>query len=109
MAHFPFNFQMCSLRDEKKFNPKELKNLIQDYVEILPKKSWPNWQLGNHDIPRIASRIGNQYINLANALNLLLGGTPIVYYGEEIGMEDLPTMHLKYEDCRDEFGKRHGV
>lgn len=24
-------------------------------------------------------------------------------------MEDLPSMYLKYEDCRDEFGRRHGV
>lgn len=107
MAHFPFNFQFCSL-NKKNFNPVNLKNLIEDYNGILAKKHWPNWQLGNHDISRVSSRIGNEYIDLANALNLLLGGTPIIYYGEEIGMEDLPSLYLRFEDCRDEFGRRHG-
>ncbi len=65
--------------------------------------------MGNHDISRISSRVGVEYIDIANGLNILLGGTPIIYYGEEIGMEDLPETLLKYEDCRDEFGRRHGV
>jgi glycosidase len=46
---------------------------------------------------------------MANALCLLLGGTAITYYGEEIGMTDLPKELLKFEDCKDEAGKRHGV
>ena len=41
--------------------------------------------------------------------NLLLGGTAVVYYGEEIGMEDLPKNLLKFEDSQDEFGRRFGV
>ncbi len=39
----------------------------------------------------------------------MLGGTPLVYYGEEIGMQDLPHELLTYNDCKDEFGKKHGV
>ncbi len=42
-------------------------------------------------------------------LNLLLGGTPITYYGEEIGMLDLPKDKLSYEECQDEFGIKQGV
>ena len=44
-------------------------------------------KLGNHDNHRVASRVGAENVNLANALNLLLGGTAVVYYGEEIGMQ----------------------
>jgi alpha-glucosidase len=44
-------------------------------------------KLGNNSISRVASRVGIENANLANALNLLLGGTAIIYYGEEIGME----------------------
>lgn len=120
-AHFAFNFQLCFLNDKlytkneqksklkKTFNPLYLQHLITDYVKHLPRDSWSNWQLGNHDQPRIASRIGKENINLANALYLLLGGTAVTYYGEEIGMENLPKEHLKFEDCQDESGKRHGV
>ena len=39
----------------------------------------------------MASRLGQVNVNIANALNLLLGGTSSVYYGEEIGMQDLPV------------------
>jgi glycosidase len=37
-----------------------------------------------------------------------LGGTPIVYYGEEIGMEDLPKDKLTFEECQDTHGKKYG-
>jgi glycosidase len=66
-------------------------------------------KLGNHDNSRIATRVGPENVNIANALLLLLGGTPIVYYGEEIGMEDLPLANLKFNECQDQFGKKYGV
>jgi len=31
----------------------------------------------------------SQYVNVLNMLLLTLPGTPIVYYGEEIGMKDV--------------------
>jgi glycosidase len=79
----------------------ELIAIIIKYLYIL--------KLGNHDQPRIATRVGKKNVNLVNALYLLVGGTPITYYGEEIGMEDLTKELLKFEDCKDERGKRHGV
>lgn len=45
MAHFPFNFQMCSLKQKRGFNPQNLRGIIEDYVKVLTKKSWPNWQV----------------------------------------------------------------
>lgn len=50
---------------------------------------WSNWQMGNQDTSRIATRLGNdQYINAMNMLLLTLPGTAFTYYGEEIGMKD---------------------
>ena len=58
---------------------------------------------------RIKSRIGKENVNLANALCLLVGGTPFIYYGEEIGMEDLDINSISFEQCQDSFGKIFGV
>ncbi len=70
---------------------------------------WIRFKVGNHDQYRIATRVGRQFINIANVLNLLLGGTAVVYYGEEIGMENLPLEDLKFEDCRDRRAIEMGV
>jgi alpha-glucosidase len=44
--------------------------------------------LGNHDKPRIASRVGAARARIAALLLLTLRGTPTIYYGDEIGMPD---------------------
>jgi alpha-glucosidase len=46
--------------------------------------------LGNHDQPRVATRIGEKQARVAAMLLLTLRGTPIIYYGEEIGMTNVP-------------------
>ncbi len=58
---------------------------------------------------RVGTRIYAENIRLANALALLLGGTPFTYYGEELGMEDLDHGSITFEQCQDEFGKTLGV
>jgi alpha-glucosidase len=44
--------------------------------------------LGNHDKPRLASRIGDAAARTAAVMLLTLPGTPFIYNGEEIGMHD---------------------
>jgi len=46
--------------------------------------------LGNHDKPRTASRVGAAQARVAAMLLLTLRGTPTLYYGDEIGMHDVP-------------------
>ena len=58
--------------------------------------------LGNHDKPRIASRIGPQQARLAAMLLLTLRGTPTLYYGDEIGMTDVP---IPADEVQDPFEK----
>jgi alpha-glucosidase len=61
-----------------------------DSVEAaLPAGAWPNYVLGNHDVHRIASRVGPGQDRVAMMLLLTLRGTPTVYYGDEIGMHDV--------------------
>ena len=58
--------------------------------------------LGNHDKPRIASRVGQERARLAAMLLLTLRGTPTLYYGDEIGLTDVP---IPPEEVQDPFEK----
>lgn len=44
---------------------------------------------GNSVRRRIASRLPDDYVNIANLLLLTLPGTAFSYYGDEIGMHDV--------------------
>ena len=82
----PFNFGLLSLP----FTAKALKQYISAYEQALPPGAWPNYTLGNHDISRLASRLGRGKVRLAALLLLTLRGTPYLYYGDELGIEDVP-------------------
>ena len=73
-----------------------------DYEKALPVGAWPNWVLGNHDRPRVASRVGPEQARVAAMLLLTLRGTPTLYYGDEIGMRQIP---IAPEQVRDPFEK----
>ena len=38
--------------------PEAIAALVERYEAALPDGAWPNWVLGNHDQPRVASRVG---------------------------------------------------
>ncbi len=69
---------------------------------------WPTYVLSNHDIRRSYDRYGDgrhndEIAKLMAALYLTLRGTPILYYGEEIGMENNDPK--RREDVKDPIGK----
>ena len=86
-AQMPFNFHLLSTAWEA----EAIGELIERYEAALPDGAWPNWVLGNHDRPRIASRVGTAQARVAAMLLLTLRGTPTLYYGDEIGMTDVPV------------------
>ncbi|ORC52747.1 alpha-amylase [Burkholderia sp. A27] len=83
-ANMPFNFQLLNAA----WNAADIGRIICDYDRALPEHAWPNWVLGNHDNPRVASRLGAAQARVAAVLLLTLRGTPTLYYGDEIGMTD---------------------
>ncbi len=93
-ANLPFNFQLLS----RPWNAPQIASAIDEYEGALPSKGWPNWVLGNHDNPRITSRVGLQQAMVAAVLLLTLRGTPTIYYGEEIGMRDVPVPLEEIQD-----------
>jgi alpha-glucosidase len=71
-------------------------------------KGWPVFVISNHDIVRSYNRYGDGKHNDAIAklmatFYLTLRGTPIMYYGEEIGMENNDPK--RKEDVQDPIGK----
>src|SRR5262249_43640405 len=83
-VHLPSNFHLIPLTWEA----RPIASLIEAYESALPPGAWPNWVLGNHDRPRVASRLGTAKARSAAMLLLTLRGTPTLYYGDEIGMTD---------------------
>jgi alpha-glucosidase len=83
--HLPFNFSLLSTS----WDASSIARLIAEYEAALPAGGWPNWVLGNHDRPRIASRVGSEQARIAAMLLLTLRGTPTVYYGDEIAMREV--------------------
>ncbi|MGD8457244.1 MAG: alpha-glucosidase [Anaerolineales bacterium] len=66
------------------------REVIRRYESRYPLPYTPVYVYGNHDKKRLRSMIGGD-LRLAKLLSLLqftVRGVPVVYYGEEIGMEE---------------------
>jgi len=93
--HLPLNFGLLELPE---WNASPIGTLVERYEASLPEGAWPNWVLGNHDNPRVASRLGPEHARAAQMLLLTLRGTPTLYYGDEIGMRDREVPPEKIRD-----------
>ncbi len=96
-AHLPFNFSLIGLP----WNARKIEAVVNEYEGSLPPEGWPNWVLGNHDQPRIASRVGKEQARNAGLLLLTLKGTPTMYYGDELGMTNVPIPEDRVQDPRE--------
>jgi alpha-glucosidase len=90
----PFNFHLISAS----WNPAAIAGLIERYEQALPPGGWPNWVLGNHDRSRVVTRLGREQARVAAMLLLTLRGTPTIYQGEELGMQDAPVSRNQIQD-----------
>ncbi|EYB66679.1 alpha amylase [Deinococcus phoenicis] len=87
MVHLPFNFHLILLP----WDALQIRAFADSYdAACRAAQTWPNWVLGNHDQPRFRSRVGADQSRVAQTLLLTLRGTPTAYYGDEIGMENVP-------------------
>ena len=100
-VHLPSNMHLISTPWE----PRALASLIERYEAALPEGAWPNWVLGNHDRSRVASRVGAEQARVAAMLLFTLRGTPTLYYGDELGMPDVPIPPERVQDPWQEAGR----
>lgn len=98
-ANLPFNFLLM----QSAWNAQSVAEVVSNYMGALPLGAWANWVLGNHDQPRIASRVGVAQARMAAVLLFTLPGTLTLYYGEEIGMTD---GLIRADEVRDPAEKR---
>ena len=83
-CQLPFNFSLI----HTPWQADRVRATIRAYTAQLPAGAWPNWVLGNHDRPRLATRLGPAQARVAQMLLLTLHGTPTCYYGDELGMRN---------------------
>jgi glycosidase len=90
----PFNFGLL----RAPWTAQGVRGVVDTLEAALPAGAWPNYVLGNHDEPRIATRIGPAHARIAMMLLLTLRGTPTLYYGDELGMQDVPIALDQIQD-----------
>jgi alpha-glucosidase len=85
--HMAFNFPFA-LADP---DAATLREIVEGTEAALPRTGWPVWTLSNHDLVRFPTRWFDdepEGIRPALVLLLCLRGTPVLYYGDEIGMPE---------------------
>jgi alpha-glucosidase len=84
--HLAFNFPPLFAPWEA---PAWRERIADAVAQHDPRGAWPTWVLSNHDNRRHRTRYGSEARARAAAVLLLgLRGTPFLYAGEELGLED---------------------
>jgi len=65
-----------------------IRSYVDDWMSQLTSGRWANWVTGDDTMPRMASRFNRSFIQPFTMLTMLLPGTPVLYYGDEIYMQD---------------------
>jgi alpha-glucosidase len=93
--HVPFNFRLMEL---KKWDATAFRTDVELMESAIPDHAWPNYVLGNHDQKRLATRYGARNARTAGMLLLTLRGTPTLYNGDELIMEEGKIPLSKIQD-----------
>ena len=88
----PFHFGLAFLPMEA----EPLRARVGAYEAALSEEHWPNYNLANHDMPRLAQH--GEAARLAAMLLLSLRGTPFLYYGDELGMANMDVPPERQQD-----------
>lgn len=87
-----FNF---AFKNTPRYDVRAFYEGICRVEEAFGEMAWPCWVLGNHDTRRLATRFGDGTGSLDRArvletMLLTLRGTPFLYYGDELGLGEVP-------------------
>jgi glycosidase len=87
--HLAFNFSFLNAP----WSAEAFRRETERFQKFVGRRGWPDHVLSSHDAPRHASRydhptLGDARARLAALMLLTLRGTPFLYAGEELGLED---------------------
>jgi alpha-glucosidase len=88
--HLAFNFPFL----HASLSASALRRVVELTEQALPEAAWPVWTLSNHDHSRFPTRWcggDERKVRCALLVLLMLRGTPVLYYGDELGLEDGPA------------------
>jgi alpha-glucosidase len=92
---------------ESPLEPALIRGMLSDVFKTLGD-GWPCWSVSNHDFIRVATRWGKDKggdndarLRMIPALYTSLRGTPCIYQGEELGLEEAV---VPYELLQDPYG-----
>jgi alpha-glucosidase len=100
--HLAFNFPFVY----SDFEAERLAAVVAETERLLPAAAWPVWTGSNHDSGRFPTRWcgdDDARTRLALIALLTLRGTPVLYYGDELGMAEV---EVRPEQLRDPVGLR---
>ncbi|KAH8321359.1 hypothetical protein KR074_003031 [Drosophila pseudoananassae] len=87
-AQLPFNFLLISELSNSS-NAHDYESTVMKWLQHMPEGRTANWVLGNHDKPRVGSRLGKDRVDMLNMLTATLPGASVTYQGEELGMTNV--------------------
>ncbi|KAL9920716.1 maltase A3-like [Glossina fuscipes fuscipes] len=87
-VQIPFNFLLITWLTNAS-SAYDYAKAIHTWLDNMPNGRTANWVLGNHDQHRLASRLGEDRVDMMNILLLTLPGCSVTYMGEEIGMSNV--------------------
>jgi alpha-glucosidase len=92
----PLNFDLILNTD---WNAQAVKRILFGYYALLKEDDIIPLPLGNHDQSRVATRLGSQKdARLAAMLQMTVDCVPVIFQGEELGMEDVPIPKDRQQD-----------
>lgn len=81
---------MLDLESGTSFIRNQIESIHNSTLFTMPGAPWVHWSLGNVETRRLASRLvhGNATLG-ATLLQLMLPGTQNLFYGDEVGLQDV--------------------
>ena len=91
-----FSWELLKTRPRAQF----FRDVIAHHEREYPEPYTPVYVYGNHDQKRICSKVGTdpRIAQLLALIQFTVRGIPVVYYGEEIGMQDVAIPAKRAKD-----------
>ncbi len=84
----------------RRFCAADFRGIIARTLDALPDGAWPAWVLSNHDVVRAVTRyrLSPHMVRAMMGLLLTIQGTPFLYYGDELGLENVALPRRLLQD-----------